>query len=161
MRVQDHKRRTATGEVVQVQAYDRAPNFVAPYAPGEARGEIVRYEPTLPAEALPPAAQTRAEVSGSHVDRAKAFQVASLPVAAAFGMGALIVAVAGLSVPILSLAALAVFWVAFLAWWLIGWAIHHIISPDGIGLVHTLMGWQYLKAEQRERHRRYRDRGQP
>jgi hypothetical protein len=142
MRVKDHKRRTATGEVVQVQGYDRAANFVAPYAPGEARGEIVRYEPALPAEALPPAAQTRAEVSGSHVDRARGFQIASVPLALGVGVGSLILGIVGWQVPVLSVA-------------------HNLFSADGIGLVHTLMGWQYLKAEQRERHRRYRDRGQP
>jgi hypothetical protein len=161
MRVKDHKRRTATGEVVQVQGYDRAANFVAPYAPGEARGEIVRYEPALPAEALPPAAQTRAEVSGSHVDRARGFQIASVPLALGVGVGSLILGIVGWQVPVLSVAALAWLWGGFLLTWLAAWVVHNLFSADGIGLVHTLMGWQYLKAEQRERHRRYRDRGQP
>jgi hypothetical protein len=134
-------------------------NFVAPYAPGEARGEIVRYEPMLPTEVLPPAAQTLAEVSGSHADRARGFQIVSVPLALGVGLGSLIVGIVGWQVPVFSVAALAWLWTGFLLTWLAAWVVHNLVSPDGIALLHTLMGWQYLKAEQRERHRRYR--GQP
>lgn len=134
-------------------------NFVAPYMPGEARGEIVRYEPVLPAEVLPPAAQTLVEVSGSHADRARGFQIVSVPLALGVGVGSLIVGIVGWQVPVISVAALAWLWGGFLLTWLAAWVVHNLFSPDGIALLHTLMGWQYLKAEQRERHRRYR--GQP
>ena len=73
------------------------------------------------------------------------------PVALAFGAGALIVAVAGWSVPILSVGALLAFWAGFLAWWLIGWAIHHIASPDGVALLSAILGYRYVRHEQRAR----------
>jgi membrane protein implicated in regulation of membrane protease activity len=102
-----------------------------------------------------PIAQTSVELHTTYTDRAKSFQLATLPIAAAFGLGALIVAVLGYSVPVVSIGALAVFWLAFLAWWLLGWTIHNIASPDGIALVQALLMYRYVRHEQRERIRRY------
>lgn len=133
--------------------YDRTTYVPALRDPDPPRPVIVDADP-LPM--LPTAARVQTEIHTSHVDRAKGFQVATVPVAVAAGAGALIVAVAGWSVPALSLVGLLIFWAAFLAWWVLGWLIHNIVSPDGIALVHTLLGWSYLKREQRERHRRYR-----
>ncbi len=82
--------------------------------------------------------------------------MATLPISIAFGVGALIVAIAGYSVPVVSIGALAIFWLAFLAWWLLGWAIHHIVSPDGVTLIHALLGWRYLAREQKARLERYK-----
>lgn len=130
--------------------------YVAPCAPGELRAPITRYEPVLPTELLPPASVAHVELRTTYLDRSKGFQLATLPVSLAFGIGALIVAIAGYSVPVLSVSALAVFWLAFLAWWLLGWAIHHIVSPDGVALIHALLGWRLLYREQAERHKRYR-----
>lgn len=127
-------------------------NFVAP-APIR-RVEIVPAEDPLP---MLPIAQTSVELHTTYVDRAKSFQLATLPISIAFGVGALIVAIVGYSVPVVSIGALAVFWLAFLAWWLIGWAIHHIASPDGIALVQALLMYRYVRREQTERHRRYRE----
>ena len=132
------------------------PTYVSPYAPGEAPAPIVRYEPMLPAEVLPPASVAHVELRTTYTDRAVGFQLATLPISVAFGVGALIVAIAGYAVPVVSVAALAVFWLAFLAWWLLGWAIHHIVSPDGVSLIHALLGWRYLQREQAERFKRYR-----
>ena len=104
-----------------------------------------------------PTAQTTVELRTTYTDRSVGFQVATLPISVAFGVGALIVAIVGWSVPVISLGALAVFWLAFLGWWLLGWAIHHIASPDGIALVQALLMFKYVRAEQVERHRRYRE----
>jgi hypothetical protein len=125
-------------------------NFVAP-APRQ-RVEIVPVDDPTP---MLPTAHTSVELHTTYIDRAKGFQLAMLPIAAAFGLGALIVAVAGYSVPLVSIGALAVFWLAFLAWWLIGWTIHHIASPDGIALVQALLMYHFVRAEQKERHKRY------
>lgn len=155
MRVQDHTRRTATGEVVHVQAYDRAPNFVDP---GPRPAPVVYVEGR--AEQLPaPVATSHVELRTTYTDRARGFQVATVPVALCFGIGGLMVAVAGYSVPILSVTALVTFWLGFLAWWLIGWAIHHIVSPDGAALLSALLGYRYLRHEQRERLGRMKGRG--
>jgi hypothetical protein len=85
--------------------------------------------------------------------------MATVPVALAFGVGALIVALVGWSIPAFSLAALGVFWVGFLVWWLIGWAIHHLTSPDGVALFGALLGYRYLRHEQRARLARMKGRG--
>lgn len=102
-----------------------------------------------------PTATTGVELRTTYTDRSKGFQVATVPVAVAFGLGALVVAIVGYSVPAVSIAALAVFWLGFLAWWVMGWAIHHIVSPDGLALLQALLGYRYLRHEQRERLRRY------
>jgi hypothetical protein len=78
-----------------------------------------------------------------------------MPIALAFGGGSALVALLGFGVPLLSLPMLAVFWIAFLAWWLAGWVVHHLFSADGVALLHTLKGWQYLEREQRARLKRY------
>lgn len=125
-------------------------NFVAP-APRQ-RVEILPPEDVAP---MLPTAHTSVELRTTYTDRAQGFQLATLPISIAFGVGALIVATVGYSVPIISIGALAVFWLAFLAWWLIGWAIHNIASPDGIALVQALLMYRYVRHEQSDRHRRY------
>lgn len=132
--------------------HKRTNNFVAP-AP-KTRVEIVPSDEHFP---MLPTAQTSVTLHTTYIDRSKGFQLATLPISIAFGVGALVVAAVGYSVPVLSVAALAVFWLAFLAWWLIGWAIHHIASPDGIALVQALLTYRYVRREQVERHRRYRE----
>lgn len=82
--------------------------------------------------------------------------MATLPVSVAFGIGGALVAALGWQIPWLSLSMLAIFWLVFLAWWLLGWAVHHIVSPDGVALIHALLGWRYLQREQAERLKRYR-----
>jgi hypothetical protein len=131
--------------------YTRRDNFVAPL-PTHTRVEIVPNDP-IP---MLPTAQTSVELHTTYTDRAKGFQLATLPISVAFGVGALVVAVVGYSVPVVSIGALAVFWLAFLAWWLLGWTIHHIASPDGIALVQALLFYKYIRNEQRERHARYK-----
>jgi len=104
---------------------------------------------------LPTAAMTTVEMRTTHSDRAKAFQIVSVPLALAVGAGSLIVGIVGWSVPLFSVAALAWLWSGFLLTWLAAWVIHNVVSTDGIALLHTLMGWQYLRREQIARLRRY------
>ena len=132
--------------------YTTRDNFVAPLP--RTRVEILPPDNIAP---MLPTAQTSVTLHTTYLDRSKGFQLATLPIAVAFGGGALVVAIVGYSVPFLSLGALAVFWLAFLGWWLIGWAIHHIASPDGIALVQALLSYRYLREEQKERIRRYRE----
>jgi hypothetical protein len=106
-------------------------------------------------EILPTAAMTTVEIRTSHSDRAKAFQIVSVPLAAAVGAGNLIIGIIGWGVPLFSVAALAWLWGGFLLTWLAAWLIHNIVSTDGIALIHTLMGWQYLRKEQSARLKRY------
>jgi hypothetical protein len=127
-------------------------NFVAP-AP--AARLPVKIEVLPPEQQIAPAASVASEVHGSYQDRAKGFQIVTVPIALAFGGGSALVALLGFGVPLLSLPMLGVFWFAFLLWWLAGWLIHHLFSADGVALLHTLKGWQYLEREQRARLKRY------
>jgi hypothetical protein len=132
--------------------YTKQGTFVPALRESTSRVEIIPTEEAIP---MLPTAQTSVELHTTYLDRSKGFQLATLPISIAFGVGALIIAVVGYSVPVISLGALAVFWLAFLAWWLVGWAIHHIASPDGVALVQALLLYRYVRTEQRERHRRY------
>lgn len=72
----------------------QAANFVAP-APTP-RVEIIPIDEQLP---MLPTAQTQVTLHTTYTDRAKGFQLATLPISIAFGVGALVVAVVGYSVP--------------------------------------------------------------
>lgn len=124
-------------------------NFVEP-GPPPRQSPVVRVEPQQ-LTAPPTVATTSVEVRATYTDRARGFQLATVPVAVAFGGGVLLVAAIGWSVPVFSVAALGVFWVAFLAWWLVGWTVHHVVSPDGIALIQALLGYRYVRHEQRAR----------
>lgn len=136
--------------------YDREVNFVpALREPDPPKPVIIDIDPRE-IVTLPSAALTQTEIRTSHVDRAKGFQIVSVPLAGAVGAGSLIVGIVGFSVPVFSVAALAWLWGGFLATWLAAWVVHNVVSPDGIALLHTLLGWSYLRREQTERHKRYR-----
>lgn len=150
----DSTEQTPAELYLQLQRERAARNFVAP-AP---LARPVRIEVLPPGElpAVAPAASLSSEVSGSYVDRARGFQVATLPISLAFGAGSVLVALLGFKVPLFSVGMLGVFWIAFLLWWIAGWAIHHLFSADGVALLHTIKGWQYLEREQRARLERYK-----
>ncbi len=93
-------------------------------------------------------------VTGDYRDRAEGFQLATVPIAVAFGVGVLLVSVVGFSTPLFSVAALTVFWVSFLLWWLGAYALHMVFSPDGTAFFGAVQGWAYINREQKERHRR-------
>ena len=124
-------------------------NFVEPGPPSR-QSPVVRVEPQH-LTAPPTVATTSVEMRATYTDRARGFQLATVPVAVAFGGGVLLVAAIGWSVPVFSVAALGVFWCAFLAWWLVGWTVHHVVSPDGIALIQALLGYRYVRHEQRAR----------
>jgi hypothetical protein len=132
----------------------KRPTFVAP-APVE---KPVRYEVLPPSYQVPmvtPSGTTESHTVGSHADRARGFQIVTVPISIAFGVGVAVVGAVGFAVPVFSLSMLLLFWLAFLAWWLCGWALHLLFSADGVALLHTVKGWQYLEREQRARLRRY------
>jgi hypothetical protein len=129
----------------------RTNNFVAP-AP-RPRVEIIEVGEQMP---MLPTAHTTVELHTTYTDRSVGFQLATLPISIAFGVGALIVAIMGWNVPFISIGALTIFWLAFLGWWLLGWLIHHIASPDGIALVQAILMYKYVRNEQRHRHRQNR-----
>jgi hypothetical protein len=129
--------------------HKRDVNFVAP-APNP-RVEIVEVSPAQ----LPAPPQTVLLPTANYTDRARGFTLATGPLAAATGFVVALIAITAFGVPALSVAALLLALAGFTAAWLIAYIAHTLISPDGALFVHTILAWQFLRAEQKERHRRY------
>lgn len=91
-----------------------------------------------------------------HVDRAKGFTIATAPLAAVAGVVTALVGIIGWRVPVASLGALLLALGGFALVWLIAYIAHVFVSADGALVLHTVMGWAYLRREQTERHARYR-----
>jgi hypothetical protein len=68
-----------------------------------------------------------------------------------------IVGVLGWQVPFASLATLLLALGGFSLVWLLAYVAHTLISPDGTMFAHTILAWRYLRAEQKERFKRYRE----
>lgn len=135
-------------------------NFVAP---GPSPAPIVPRRVDI----LPPAqphelqhsqpVQTVQRLDTSHVDRARGFTIASVPLAAALGVVAFLVAVAMFGVPWLSGAALVVLFGTFAAVWLVAWLWYQAASPDGVSLFQVVLGYRLLRHEQRARLERMKE----
>jgi hypothetical protein len=132
--------------------YDIASRFVAPLPEPKTRVEIVEVERELPA-----APTTVLMPKAGYEDRAKGFSIATAPLAGVAGLVAALVGILGWQVPIASLATLLLALAGFALVWLIAYIAHVLISPDGTMFAYTLLAWLFLRAEQKERHRRYRE----
>jgi hypothetical protein len=126
-------------------------NFVAPL-PERPRVEIVEVPRELPA---PP--QTVLLPTANYTDRARGFSLATGPLAAATGFVVLLIGISAFGVPVLSVAALLLALAGFTVAWLAAYIIHTFVSPDGTMFAHTVLAWRYLRAEQKERHQRYKE----
>jgi len=109
---------------------------------------------------LPPAELPAAPISApmphsSHLDRARAFSLATAPLAGVAGLVAALVGVLGFQVPIVSLAALLLALAGFAGVWLCAFIAHTFVSADGALFLHTIFLWRLLFLEGRERRRRY------
>lgn len=104
---------------------------------------------------LPSAPITPPMPNSGHVDRATGFTIATLPLAGATGIVVLLVAIVAFGVPLLSVMALLLALGGFALVWLIAYIAHVFVSSDGALVLHTVMGWRYLRREQRERFKRY------
>lgn len=104
-----------------------------------------------------PAASVQTVVRTSQVDHSKGFLIRTLPLAAAFAVAAVVVAVGLLAVPLLSMRTLIVIFVTFCA--VYAWAFWQDLrtSPAGIALYHTRNLWQHIHAERKFRHDWYRE----
>jgi hypothetical protein len=118
-----------------------------------ARGEVIEPEyMQLPTRADVPA--ITAHVEGSYTDRAKGFSIATWQLSAVTGLVAWVVA--GLSGAVMfSLAGLAWLVTGFFAVWLVSFALHTLVSPEGADLFRAAGEYRLLREEQKERHRRY------
>ena len=128
------------------------PNYVAPDPAPIVPRRVDVLPPAQPHElqhAQP--VQTVQRLDTSHVDRARGFTIASVPLAAALGLVAFLVAVALFGVPWLSGVALVVLFGVFGLVWLVAWLWYQSASPDGVALFQVLLGYRLLRHEQRAR----------
>lgn len=88
-------------------------------------------------------------VSGSHTDKAKAFKIATMPLAVSFSLASGISLVALGYIPLFSMAILAVMFCTFSVTWLGGYIVNQIASPDGVGLASEYWRHQRLKDNQK------------
>jgi len=118
----------------------------------EPRAQVVEVETW---RELPSAPIVAPMPNSGHVDRAKGFGIATGPLAGVAGLVAALVGVLGWQVPIASLITLVLALAGFALVWLVAYVAHVFVSPDGALVLHTVMGWGYLRREQKERLKRY------
>jgi hypothetical protein len=131
--------------------YTKRDNFVAPVP--QPRVEIVESSPAQ----LPAPPSTVLLPTANYTDRARGFSLATAPLAGVAGLVAALVGILGWQVPIASLATLLLALGGFALVWLAAYIAHTLISPDGATFFHVLLAWRFLRAEQKERIRRYRE----
>ena len=95
--------------------------------------------------------QTVQNVTTSHQDRAKGFNLATIPLAAVVGLVALLAALGLFGVPWLSWSALLILFGVFAGVWLVAYTWHTLASPDGATVLSILLSYRYVRHEQRAR----------
>ena len=117
-----------------------------------------RRPPALVGDVLPPMdsgarppVQTVQTVTTSHEDRAKGFSITTIPLAAGVGFVAFLAAVGLAGVPWLSWSAVLILFGVFAVVWLIAYTWHTLASPDGATVLSILLGYRYVRHEQRAR----------
>jgi hypothetical protein len=131
-------------------------SYVAPPAPERAMRNLPTADAVQQIDVMP-AATVQTVVRTSQVDHSKGFLIRTLPLALAFSVAALVLAVGVLAVPLQSVQALIVIFVTFCA--VYGWAFWQDLrtSPAGISLYHTTQLWTHIHSERKFRHQWYRD----
>lgn len=98
-----------------------------------------------------PVATQHVEMRTSAVDRAKGFLIASVPLYAAFAAAVVGVCIIGWRVPVFSLATFIIFWLSFVAAWIVGYTYTLSVSAEGVALFEAKNKWDILREEQRRR----------
>lgn len=128
--------------------------FVAPPAP-VTRVEVLPPEATNWNVNLSPTNRPPVELLTTYTDRAKGFQLVTVPLAVGVGLLAVVLALVGLDRPF-GLGLLLWFGLGFMLTWLVGFALHTIVGPDGALFWSVFGSYRLLREEQKERHRRMR-----
>jgi hypothetical protein len=102
-----------------------------------------------------PVATQHVEMRTSAVDRAKGFLLASVPLYASFATGVVAVCILGFAVPMWSFPTLVIFWLSFVAAWVVGYAYTLSVSAEGVAHYEARQKWDILKEEQRRRWAHY------
>lgn len=146
------------------RAPDRTPSFekttqrdtfVSPLRELPAPVRRIEILPPEPVELQAPGTQTtHITLTTTHWDRARGFSLATVPLAAAVGIGALLISIFFFGLELWSLAAVTVLFLGFLATWLVAWVVYQFTSPDGVNLFSAWGHYSLLRHEQRARLRR-------
>ena len=103
-----------------------------------------------------PSAQHYVEMRTSAKDRAQGFLIATVPLFAAFALAIVLISVFFFSVPFMSLTALVIYWLAFVAAWLVAYVYTLAVSAEGIAMFEARQKWNVIKREQEERWNYYK-----
>jgi len=131
-------------------------NFVEPWR--EDQRELPAYAPRHEVSHtidLPLSATQHIEMRTSATDRAKGYLIASTPLYAAFGIGAVLIGVLFFSVPFWSFWSFTIFWLSFVGAWLWGYRETLIRSAEGIAHYEARRKWDVIAEEQRRRWEHY------
>jgi hypothetical protein len=147
-----NRQRRHNMQVVDVDVRGNARQLVV--IDDEPEAPIVEVAPQLPGR---PAATSRlgATVEGSYQDRAWAFNINTMNLAVATGVMAIIAAFVLRDTITFGVVTVAFFF-GFCLTWLIAYAIHTFVSPEGAEMLEILMYWRFINREQAERHKRMR-----
>jgi hypothetical protein len=125
-------------------------------------GPVRRDLPAMPLNAsvnhtidAAPVATQHVEMKTSAVDRSLGFLIASVPLYAGFALLVLLVSIFFGGVPFLSLPALVIFWLSFVAAWIIGYAYTLSISAEGVSHYESRQKWAVIREEQKRRWQHY------
>ena len=127
------------------------------YVPPQPSAPTVRKMPPAELAAVShtidvaPSATHHVEMRTSAVDRSKGFLIATVPLFAGLALGMVLISVFFFDVPFLSLTALTVFWLSFVAAWLISYVYTLAVSAEGIAMFEAKSKWDVIKREQKER----------
>lgn len=106
-----------------------------------------------------PSAQHIVEMKTSARDRAEGFLIATVPLFAGLALGMVLISVFFFGVPFMSLTALVIFWLSFVAAWLIAYVYTLAVSAEGIAMFEARQKWNVIKREQEERWSYYKNQG--
>ena len=138
--------------------YNTQQNIVRPTAPA---APVVRRPPAeLSAVShtidVQPSATHHVEMRTSAVDRSKGFLIATVPLFAGLALGMVLISVFFFNVPFMSLTALVIFWLSFVAAWLLAYVYTLAVSAEGIAMFEAKSKWDVIKREQTERWNYYK-----
>ena len=125
-------------------------------------GPVRRDLPLMPINAsvnhtidAAPVATQHVEMKTSAVDRSLGFLIASVPLYGGFALLVLLVSIFFANVPFLSLSALVIFWLSFVAAWVLGYGYTLSVSAEGVSHYESRQKWAVIKEEQRRRWAHY------
>jgi hypothetical protein len=102
-----------------------------------------------------PVATQHVEMRTSAVDRSLGFLIASVPLYGGFAFVVLLVSVFFAGVPFLSLPALVIFWLSFVAAWIVGYTYTLSVSAEGVSHYEATQKWAVIREEQKRRWEHY------